>query len=162
MAAGANADGFLSVSQFAAREGLSRARVLQLLAAGRIEGAQRIGKLWAIPAASRLERRRPGRPRRRVEPVSALLRALARRYVWWLAPVEASRRPELVALQVMELGDYADVRRLEATLGQGALKRVLRHAEANRLSERSWTHWNHRLGLAPRGRVPPQPRRSLR
>jgi len=153
----------LSVSQFAAREEVSRARVLQLLAAGRIAGAQRIGRHWAIEASARIERRAPGRPRRRrPEPDERLLRAMARKYVWWLSPREASARPELVITQVMELGDYDDACRLEAALGRAALARALAHARPGRLSARSWAHWHYRLGLARPGHVPPLPRRRLR
>lgn len=152
----------LSVSQFAARERVSRARVLQLLAARRIAGARRVGHHWTIPAAAAIERRPPGRPRgRRREPADRLLRELARRYVWWLSPVEAGARPGLAITQTMELGDFADQRRLEAALGRERLALALRSAEAGRLSERSWAYWHYRLGLARPGRVPPLPRRKL-
>ena len=153
----------LSVPQFAAREGVSRIRVLQLLAARRIAGARKIGHRWAIPAAAVLTRRDPGRPRKRVADASArLLRAMARKYVWWLPPGEALERPGLVVTQVMEMGDYDDVLRVEAALGRGALAEALRRAEPGRLSARSWTYWHHRLGLARSGRIPPPPKRSLR
>lgn len=153
----------LSVSQFAAREQVSRARVLQLLAAGRIAGAQRIGRHWAVCASARIERRPPGRPRRRPpESAERLLRAMARKYVWWLSPREVLARPDLVITQVMELGEYDDACMLEAALGRDALARALARAEPGRLSARSWAHWHYRLGLARPGRVPPPPRRSLR
>ena len=153
----------LSVSQFAAREGVSRARVLQLLTARRIRGARRIGHHWTIPAAAAIERRPPGRPRaRRPEPAGPLLCELARKYVWWLTSAEARARPDLAITQTMELGDYADQRRLETALGRERLARALRHAEPGRFSERSWAYWHYRLGLAQPGRVPPLPRRRLR
>jgi len=153
----------LSVPQFAARERVSRIRVLQLLAAGRIAGAHKIGHRWAIPAAAVLRRRHPGRPRKASAGANAgLLRAMARKYVWWLSPAEALERPGLVVTQVMEMGDYDDVLRVEAALGRGALVEALRRAEPGRLSARSWTYWHHRLGLAPSGRVPPPPERALR
>jgi hypothetical protein len=153
----------LSVAQFAAREGVSRARVLQLLAARRIAGAHRIGHHWAIPVATRIERRSPGRPRgRRIEPADRLLRGLARKYVWWLSPAELEARPELPITQTMELGVYEDQRRLEEALGRERLAQALRRAEAGRFSERSWTYWHYRLGLARPGRVPPLPQRRLR
>ena len=153
----------LSVSQFAAREGVSRARVLQLLAARRIAGANRIGHHWAIPGAARIERRSPGRPRnRRHAPAGRLLRDLARKYVWWLSPAELEARPELAITQTMELGTFEDQRRLEAALGRERLAQALRRAEAGRLSERSWAYWHYRLGLARPGHVPPLPRRRLR
>lgn len=152
----------LSVSQFAARESVTRARVLQLLAARRIPGARRIGHHWAIPAASTIERRPPGRPRgRRREPGSRLLRELARTYVWWLSPAEAAARPDLTITQTMEIGDFEDQRRLEAALGRDRLAEALRRAPAGRLSARSWAYWHYRLGLARPGRVPPLPRRRL-
>jgi hypothetical protein len=149
----------LSVSQFAAREGVTRARVLQLLAARRLPGARRIGHHWAIPAASAIERRPPGRPRGRGrEPAARLMRELSRRYVWWLSPAEAASRPDLAITQTMELGDFEDQRRLEAALGRDRLSQALRHAQAGRLSARSWAYWHYRLGLA---RVPSLPRRRL-
>ncbi len=151
----------LSASQFAAREGVSRIRVLQLLAAGRISGARKIGHHWIIPASSAMVRRAPGRPRKQPRADDRLLRALASRYVWWLSPDEALARPNFVATQVMEMGDYDDVLKLEATLGREALVRALRQAEAGRFSERSWIYWHHRLGLYGR-RIPPLPRRTLR
>jgi hypothetical protein len=153
----------LSVSQFAARERVTRARVLQLLAARRIPGARRLGHLWAIPAASAIDRRRPGRPRgRRGESAPRLLRELARKYVWWLSPADVAARPDLAITQTMELGDFGDQRRLEATFGRDRLAEALRGAQAGRLSARSWTYWHYRLGLAQSGSVPPLPQRQLK
>ncbi|OGA71400.1 MAG: hypothetical protein A3G81_30515 [Betaproteobacteria bacterium RIFCSPLOWO2_12_FULL_65_14] len=91
-----------------------------------------------------------------------MLRSFARRYVWWLSPGAALARPNFIATQVMEMGDYDDVLALEATLGREALVRALREAEAGRLSERSWIYWHHRLGVARAGRIPPLPRRASR
>ena len=154
---------FLSVSQFASREGVTRARVLQLLAARRIAGARRIGHHWAIPAPAAIERRAPGRPRgHRPEPAARLLRALARKYLWWLSGAEVEARPDLAITQTMELGDYEDVLRLEAVLGRERFAQALRRAEAGRFSERSWAYWHYRLGLAQPGRVPKLPKRRLR
>ena len=148
-----------SVTQFAQREGVSRIRVLQLIAAQRIPGARKIGHHWIIPAAAAIVRRAPGRPRKQPRADQRLLRALARRYVWWLSPGDALARPNFIATQVMEMGDYDDVLKLEATLGREALVRALREAEAGRLSERSWIYWHHRLGAAGK-RIPPLPRRT--
>jgi hypothetical protein len=154
--------GLLSVAQFAARERVSRARVLQLLAAGRIAGAQRIGHLWAIPTAAAIERGAPGRPRRRrAEPARKLLREMARKYVWWRRPAEAAADPGLAITQVMELGDYDDVLRLEAAFGRPRLARALREAAPGRFSPRAWTYWHYRLGLVRGGKVPPLPQRKL-
>ncbi len=154
-------DGILTVSQFAVREGVSRTRVLQLLAARRVAGAGRMGHQWVIPASARIERRAPGRPRRRpADDVQRLLRRLARKYVWWLSPSQAMARPRLVAGQVMNLGDYDDALALEAALGRERLADALRNADPGRFSPRSWSYWHYRLGLAAPGRVPPLPRRT--
>lgn len=91
-----------------------------------------------------------------------LLKALARKYIWWLSPADAAARPDLAITQVMELGDYDDVLKMEATLGRARLAQALRRAEAGRFSERSWVYWHYRLGLAsPRQKVPALPRRTF-
>jgi hypothetical protein len=86
---------------------------------------------------------------------------MAKKHVWWLPPTQALARPHLVAAQVMNLGEYEDVRALEATLGRERLVEVLHAAEPGRFSPRSWTFWHCRLGLAAPGRVPPLPRRRM-
>ena len=78
------------------------------------------------------------------------------------ARAEAAARPDLAITQTMELGDFEDQRRLEASLGRDALAQALRGAGAGRLSARSWAYWHYRLGLAKPGRIPPLPRRRLR
>ena len=153
-----SAAALLSVPQFAMREGVSRVRVLQWLSQDRIAGARRIGHRWAIPAGASVARRQAGRPSSDRD----LLRRFAAKYVWWLTPTQALERPDLVITQVMELGEYDDVQRLEATLGRAALANVVRHAAAGRFSARSWTYWHYRLGLVAAGRVPPLPVRRLR
>lgn len=65
--------GLLSTREFARRCGVSRQRVLALLAAGRIAGAARIGARWAIPDGARIA---PPASRRRSPPVLAQLTPL--------------------------------------------------------------------------------------
>ena len=151
----------VSVTQFAKREGVSRIRVLQLLAERRIPSARKIGHHWIIPGTAAIARRAPGRPRKQARADQRLLRSLAKRYVWWLSADDALARPHFIATQVMEMGDYDDVLKLEAALGGAALVCALKEAGAGRLSERSWIYWHHRLGVAGR-RIPPLPRRTLR
>lgn len=55
---------FLSSSQFARARKLSQQRVRQLLAAGKVEGAFRVGARWAIPAQAAIRRTAAGRPPR--------------------------------------------------------------------------------------------------
>jgi len=157
-------DPLLSVSQFAAREGVTRARILQFLSAGRVAGARRIGHHWAIPASAALARRAPGRPKCRDNRAGKdrFLRRMAGKYVWWLSPAAAVKRPHLVTSQVMELGDYEDVVRMESALGREAIVAALREAEPGRFSVPSWTFWHYRLGLARPGRAPRLPKRAIR
>ena len=154
----------LSVSQFAAREGITRTRVLQLLAVDRIPGARRIGHHWVIPAGAAHDRRAPGRPKSQAKTTGSdrLLRSMARKYVWWLSPADAVSRAHLVTSQVMELGDYGDVLRVESAVGRGALIAALKQADPGRFSPPSWTYWHYRLGLARPGRIPPLPQRAIR
>ena len=86
---------------------------------------------------------------------------MARKYVWWLRPAEALEQPFRVVSQVMELGDYDDVCRVETALGRKALVSALRQAEPGRFSPPSWAYWHYRLRLARPGAVPPLPRRAI-
>ena len=51
---------YLSIKEAAAKWGVSQRRVNQFCAAGRIEGARKLGVVWAIPA----EAEKPSDPRR--------------------------------------------------------------------------------------------------
>jgi hypothetical protein len=90
-----------------------------------------------------------------------VLQELARRYVWWKTPREALAAPSRLVAQVMDIGDYADVQRLIATLGEDPLRQALLRAEAGQFSERSWTYWHYRLDLAEAGHVPPMSQRPV-
>jgi hypothetical protein len=89
------------------------------------------------------------------------LKPLARKYVWWKTPDDAAAFPERLIAQVMNLGDYADVVALAEEVGDDTLREVLRRAEAGQFSERSWTYWHYRLGLARLEQVPPLPVRRF-
>ncbi|GBE13037.1 hypothetical protein BMS3Bbin14_01505 [bacterium BMS3Bbin14] len=89
-----------------------------------------------------------------------LLAALAHKHIWWKTPQEATRQPERIIAQVMDIGNYDDVQRLVAMVGEKSLRRVIINAEAGQFSERSWHYWHYRLGLAAPGRVPDMPKRS--
>ncbi len=90
-----------------------------------------------------------------------LLASLARKYIWWKTPQEATRQPERIIAQVMDIGDYDDVQRLVAMVGEKRLRRVIINAEAGQFSERSWHYWHYRLGLADPGKIPDMPKRRL-
>ena len=70
-------------------------------------------------------------------------------------------QPLRVAAQVMELGDWDDVVLLDAAVGEDFLREVVERAESGQLSERSWTYWHYRLGLATLGHVPALPTRRV-
>ena len=90
-----------------------------------------------------------------------LVRDMAVKYIWWMTPEEASRRPERVLAQVMDLGDFDDVQALSRAVGEDRLREVLVRAEAGWFRPRSWAYWHHRLGLTEAGGVPPLPVRRF-
>lgn len=90
-----------------------------------------------------------------------LLKRFAHKYIWWKTPEEAITRPERIAAQVMNIGDYDDVQFLVHEAGEAYLSEVLIHAEAGQFNPRSWTYWHYRLGLSDPGKVPALPERRL-
>jgi len=89
------------------------------------------------------------------------LKQLASKYVWWKTPDEAVCMPERVIAQVMNIGDYDDVRELSRQVGDDVLRNVLRQAQAGQFGKRSWVYWNYRLGLASVDHVPAMPVRRF-
>jgi hypothetical protein len=76
-------------------------------------------------------------------------------------PDEAIKRPERIVVQVMNLGDFADVTDVMDVVGEDQIREFLVHAEAGQFSPRSWHYWHYRLGLAEPGGVPPMPLRRV-
>ncbi len=95
---------------------------------------------------------------------TAALMPFARRYIWWLSPEDAVRRPRRVIAQVMNLGTPDDAEALLERFGAAALRDALRHADAGwfeygpRPTVERWVEWHRRLGL---GEAPPLPQRDL-
>lgn len=89
------------------------------------------------------------------------LRDFAARYIWWKSPDEAVAWPDRVIAQVMDIGDYDDVQRLAALVGDDRLRQVLALAQPGWFSERSWGYWHLRLGAASLGALPPRPERQF-
>ena len=85
----------------------------------------------------------------------------ATKYVWWKAPDEALAHPERIVAQVMNIGDYDDVRTLFKLVDEEYLRAVLQGAKAGELNERSWAYWHYRLGLSEPGEVPALPERRV-
>lgn len=90
-----------------------------------------------------------------------ILRQFAAKYIWWKTPGEALQYPDRVIAQVMDIGDYDDVQKLVARVGDEYLRRVLVRAEIGQFSARSWAYWHYRLGLATPGKVLPMPLRGI-
>lgn len=90
-----------------------------------------------------------------------LLCDFARKYVWWKPVESAVRFPDRVLAQVMELGTFEDVLRMEELIGKVRLADVISHSEPGWFSPRSWHFWHYRLGLAKLGGVPPLPERVM-
>jgi hypothetical protein len=86
---------------------------------------------------------------------------LARKYVWWKSPEDAAGQPERVIAQVMNIGDFEDIQRIEALAGTEMLTRILIEAEIGQFTPRSWSYWHYRLGIAAVGEVPALPSRRL-
>ncbi len=85
----------------------------------------------------------------------------AAKYIWWKTPGEALQHPDRVIAQVMDIGDYDDVQKLVAQVGDEYLREVLARAEIGQFTARSWAYWHYRLGLATPGKVPPMPLRGI-
>ena len=64
-------------------------------------------------------------------------------------------------IQVMNLGDYADVEELADKVADSVLRQALVNAEAGQFNERGWAYWHYRLGLAEFDDVPPMPVRNF-
>jgi len=91
-----------------------------------------------------------------------LFMALARKYVWWKQPDEAMKNQRRVIAQVMNIGDFDDVRAALSAFGQEPFEDALAHAEAGWFSPKSWAYWHYRFrSVAPGHEVPPMPVRVV-
>jgi hypothetical protein len=90
-----------------------------------------------------------------------LLKRMAWKYIWWKTPEAAMAFPHRIMAQVMNIGDFDDVRELTEAVGDDVLRQVLSSAEAGEFNLRSWCYWHYRLGLAELGTVPPLPQRRF-
>lgn len=100
-------------------------------------------------------------PPEMVQANTALLRELAGKYIWWMPPAEALDFPARIAAQVMNAGEFEDVRKLAEALGDDTLRRIIGGAEAGWFNERSWHFWHYRLNLSQIDQVPPLPVRRI-
>jgi hypothetical protein len=91
-----------------------------------------------------------------------LISELENKYFWW-TPVGTEPRSEArILAQAMDQADFADIRRLETTVGPERLADLMLHAQPGWLSQRSWELWRGRLSLATGRKIPEEPpRRSF-
>ena len=92
---------------------------------------------------------------------NSLFKTLAAKYIWWMKPEDALKRPERVVIQVMDIGDFADAAAVIDAVGEEQARDLLTNAEAGQFSPRSWHYWHYRLGLAEVGHVAPLPKRRV-
>jgi hypothetical protein len=86
---------------------------------------------------------------------------LERKYFWW-EPVDAQPRSETrILAQVMDLGSFEDMRRLEKLLDPDRLATVMLSAEPGWISERSWEFWRGRFFAVGKAIPDAPPRRHF-
>jgi hypothetical protein len=89
-----------------------------------------------------------------------LLRDFASRYIWWRDETPPSE--DRVIAQVMSIGTWNDIRRLETVYTPEELREVMLRAQPGWISEQSWELWRGRLRAAGAGAIPEAPpRRSF-
>src|SRR5688572_5788936 len=88
-------------------------------------------------------------PEGRFSPRDAeFLTQLGSRYLWWNPIGGGPHPPARILAQIMNLGTYEDIRRLEAAFGPDRLAEALRHAEPGWFTARSWEFWRGRLSVS--------------
>jgi hypothetical protein len=86
-----------------------------------------------------------------------LLAEFASRYIWW-RDTEPPSEDRIIA-QVMNMGTFADVRRLEAAYAPQKLRDVMLRAQPGWIAPRSWSFWRARLSEAGGATIPEAPPR---
>ena len=84
-----------------------------------------------------------------------LIAELARRYVWWSDA--RSVGDDRVVAQVIELGTYEDIRRVEKAFAPEELRDIMLRAPPGAIGERSWDFWRGRLRFAGCAGIPEGP-----
>jgi hypothetical protein len=92
-----------------------------------------------------------------------LLLRMAKKYIWWKAPVDESLSQERIVAQVMNIGDFYDVRSLWNAVGSKPFCQAIERAEAGWFNKRSWAYWHYRCGLRSFDEpLPPLPKRNIK
>jgi hypothetical protein len=88
---------------------------------------------------------------------------LAKTYVWWKSPLDKTLSQRRVVAQLMDIGDFDDVRLFAGERGEGPFFDALQNAEPGWFSPRSWKYWHLRLRMmAPGDATPAMPTRKVR
>jgi hypothetical protein len=91
---------------------------------------------------------------------SDLLSDFASRYIWWRDENPPSE--DRIIAQVMSIGTWDDIRRLESAYSRDELRGMMLRAQPGWISEPSWELWRGRLRAAGAGAIPQEPpRRSF-
>jgi hypothetical protein len=91
---------------------------------------------------------------------ASLLRDFAERYIWWVD--EHGPSDDRIIAQVMNIGTYEDIRRLERAYETKELRAAMLRAQPGWISARSWDFWRGRLSFAGAEPIPEEPpRRSF-
>jgi hypothetical protein len=89
-----------------------------------------------------------------------LVRDFTARYIWWRDENPPSE--DRIIAQVMNMGTWEDIRRLEGACDASELHGLMLRAQPGWLSGRSWNLWRARLQAAGVGPIPENPpRRSF-
>ncbi|MFL5121834.1 MAG: hypothetical protein ACJ8C8_15410, partial [Microvirga sp.] len=95
-------------------------------------------------------------------PPEDLIETLGRKYMWWPPTGDRPHPPARIIAQVMNLGTYDDIRRLESAVPPERLAEVMRDAQPGWFSARSWEFWRGRLSACGLTVPDEPPRRSIR
>ena len=87
----------------------------------------------------------------------SLLSSFATRYIWWRDPQPPS--DDRIIAQVMNIGTWDDICRLEEAFSPEELRAVMLRAAPGWISDRSWNFWRGRLLHKSAGPVPEGPPR---
>jgi hypothetical protein len=91
-----------------------------------------------------------------------LLLQMAKKYIWWKEPTDASLTVDRIVAQIMNIGDFDDVRLVWEATGSEPFHEALQNAEPGWFNNRSWAYWHYRCGLRRPDELPPAlPQRRL-
>jgi hypothetical protein len=87
---------------------------------------------------------------------------LESRFFWWEPVGSQPRSADRIVAQAMSFAGFADVRRMEQTIGCDRLVDTMLASQPGWIDERSWEFWRGRLMRATGRNIPDTPpRRSL-